>query len=197
MNQPTKNQATFTHMKDGKAEDWQIIASSFGEFAKGLPDRILSHLKMLEGDFGGFPVDRLTHCLQTATLAHRDGKDDEYVVCALLHDIGDTLGTYNHADVAAVLLEPFVSDANHWMVKHHAIFQGYFFFHYLGMNRDMRDQYRDHPHFERTIEFVHKYDSPAFDPDAETLPLSYFEPMVQRVFAQPVRSLYKDAESVM
>ena len=197
MNQPTKNQATFTHMKDGKAEDWQVIASSFGEFAKGLPDRILSHLKMLEGDFGGFPVDRLTHCLQTATLAHRDGKDDEYVVCALLHDIGDTLGTYNHADVAAVLLEPFVSDANHWIVKHHAIFQGYFFFHYLGMNRDMRDQYRDHPHFERTIEFVHKYDSPAFDPDAETLPLSYFEPMVQRVFAQPVRSLYKDAESVM
>jgi len=197
MNQPTKNQATFTHMKDGKAEDWQVIASSFGEFAKGLPDRILSHLKMLEGDFGGFPVDRLTHCLQTATLAHRDGKDDEYVVCALLHDIGDTLGTYNHADVAAVLLEPFVSDANYWMVKHHAIFQGYFFFHYLGMNRDMRDQYRDHPHFERTIEFVHKYDSPAFDPDAETLPLSYFEPMVQRVFAQPVRSLYKDAESVM
>ena len=197
MNQPTKNQATFTHMKDGKAEDWQVIASSFGEFAKGLPDRILSHLKMLEGDFGGFPVDRLTHCLQTATLAHRDGKDDEYVVCALLHDIGDTLGTYNHADVAAVLLEPFVSDASHWMVKNHAIFQGYFFFHYLGMNRDMRDQYRDHPHFERTIEFVHKYDSPAFDPDAETLPLSYFEPMVQRVFAQPVRSLYKDAESVM
>ncbi len=197
MNQPTKNQATFTHMKDGKAEDWQVIASSFGEFAKGLPDRILSHLKMLEGDFGGFPVDRLTHCLQTATLAHRDGKDDEYVVCALLHDIGDTLGTYNHADVAAVLLEPFVSDANRWMVKLHAIFQGYFFFHYLGMNRDMRDQYRDHPHFERTIEFVHKYDSPAFDPDAETLPLSYFEPMVQRVFAQPVRSLYKDAESVM
>ena len=197
MNQPTKNQATFTHMKDGKAEDWQVIASSFGEFAKALPDRILSHLKMLEGDFGGFPVDRLTHCLQTATLAHRDGKDDEYVVCALLHDIGDTLGTYNHADVAAVLLEPFVSDANYWMVKHHAIFQGYFFFHYLGMNRDMRDQYRDHPHFERTIEFVHKYDSPAFDPDAETLPLSYFEPMVQRVFAQPVRSLYKEAESVM
>ena len=197
MNQPTKNQATFTHMKDGKAEDWQVIASSFGEFAKGLPDRILSHLKMLEGDFGGFPVDRLTHCLQTATLAHRDGKDDEYVVCALLNDIGDTLGTYNHADVAAVLLEPFVSDANYWMVKHHAIFQGYFFFHYLGMNRDMRDQYRDHPHFERTIEFVHKYDSPAFDPDAETLPLSYFEPMVQRVFAQPVRSLYKEAESVM
>ncbi|MCL7943561.1 HD domain-containing protein [Marinobacter sp. ATCH36] len=197
MSQRSENQATFTHMKDGKPEDWQIIASSFGEFAKGLPERILAHLKLLEGDFGGFPIDRLTHCLQTATLAHRDGKDDEYVVCALLHDIGDTLGSYNHADVAAVLLEPFVSEANHWMVKHHAIFQGYFFFHYLGMDRDMRDRYQDHPHFERTIEFVHKYDSPAFDPDAETLPLSYFEPMVRQVFARPVRSLYKKAEGVM
>jgi predicted HD phosphohydrolase len=184
-------------MKDGKKEDWQIIAQNFGEFAKGLPDRIMDHLMLLKGDFGGFPVDRLTHCLQTATRAHRDGKDDEYVVCALLHDIGDTLGSYNHADVAAVMLEPFVTEANHWMVKHHAIFQGYYFFHYLGMDRDMRDQYKDHPHFMRTLEFVSKYDSPAFDPDAETLPLSYFEPMVRNVFAQPVRSLYKEAEGVM
>ena len=197
MSHHTEPKASFTHMKDGKPEDWKIIASSFGEFAKGLPERILEHLKLLEGDCGGFPVDRLTHCLQTATLAHRDGKDDEYVVCALLHDIGDTLGSYNHADVAAVLLEPFVSEANHWMVKHHAIFQGYFFFHYLGMDRGMREQYRDHPHFEQTIEFVHKYDSPAFDPEAETLPLSYFEPMVRKVFARPVRSLYKEAEGVM
>lgn len=188
-------QAQFSHMKDGTAEDWQTIAKSFGQFAKGLPDRILEHLKLLEGDFGGFPIDRLSHCLQTATLAYRDGKDEEYVVCALLHDIGDTLGTYNHADVAAVLLEPFVSEANHWMVKHHAIFQGYYFFHYLGMNRNMRDEYRDHPHFKRAIEFVSKYDSPAFDPEGETLPLEFFEPMVRRVFAQPVKSLYKDAEA--
>ncbi|MEA1081144.1 HD domain-containing protein [Marinobacter qingdaonensis] len=193
MNDVTAPKASFTHMKNGTAEDWQTIARSFGDFAKALPDRILDHLMLLEGDFGGFPVDRLTHCLQTATLAHRDGKDDEYVVCALLHDIGDTLGSYNHADVAAVLLEPFVSEANHWMVKHHAIFQGYYFFHYLGMDRHLRDNYKDHPHFMRTIEFVSKYDSPAFDPAAETLPLSYFEPMVRQVFAKPVRSLYKKA----
>ena len=128
MNDMTAPRAQFTHMKDGTGEDWQIIAKSFGDFSKGLSDRIMTHLRLLEGDFGGFKIDRFQHCLQTATLAHRDGKDDEYVVCALLHDIGDTLGTFNHADVAAVLLEPFVSDANHWMVKHHAIFQGYYFF---------------------------------------------------------------------
>ena len=193
MNDMTTAKASFTHMKDGTAEDWQTIARSFGDFAKGLPDRIMEHLRLLEGDFGGFPVDRMTHCLQTATLAHRDGKDDEYVVCALLHDIGDTLGSYNHADVAAVLLEPFVSEANHWMIKHHAIFQGYYFFHYLGMDRNLRNNYKDHPHFMRTIEFVSKYDSPAFDPEGETLPLSYFEPMIRKVFAKPVRSLYMDA----
>lgn len=87
----------------------------------------MKHLTLLDGDFGGFPVDRLTHCLQSATLAHKDGKDEEYVVCCLLHDIGDTLGTYNHADIAASILQPFVSEQNHWMIKHHAIFQGYYF----------------------------------------------------------------------
>lgn len=183
--------AGFTHMEDGTAEDWKIIATAAAGFAKELPDRVMDHLRLLEGDCGGFPVDRLTHCLQTATLAYRDGKDEEYVVCALLHDIGDTLGPYNHADIAASLLEPFVSEENLWMVKHHAIFQGYYFFHHLGLDRDLREQYRDHPGFERTVEFCAKYDGAAFDPEAETLPLSFFEPMLRRVMAKPVRSLYK------
>lgn len=188
--QQSEARAGFAHMEDGTAADWKIIAEAAGEFSRELPDRILEHLKLLEGDCGGFPVDRLTHCLQTATLAHRDGQDEEYVVCALLHDIGDTLGPYNHADIAASLLEPFVSEENHWMVKHHAIFQGYYFFHHLGLDRNLREQYREHPCFERTIEFVTKYDSPAFDAQAETLPLSFFEPMLRRVMARPVRSLY-------
>ncbi|MFP1680377.1 HD domain-containing protein [Alloalcanivorax sp. C16-2] len=183
--------AQFKHMEDGTAEDWRIISQAFGGFARELPDRIIEHLKLLEGDCGGFPVDRLTHCLQTATLAHRDGQDEEYVVCALLHDIGDTLGPYNHADVAASLLEPFVSEENHWMVKHHAIFQGYYFFNHLGLDRDLREQFRDHPCFKRTVEFCAKYDAAAFDPEQETLPLSFFEPMLRRVMASPKRSLYK------
>lgn len=193
MEHVTEAQAQFTHMENGTAEDWKIIADAFGPFARELPDRILTHLKLLEGDCGGFPVDRLTHCLQTATLAYRDGKDEEYVVCALLHDIGDTLGSYNHADVAAVLLEPFVSEENFWMIKHHAIFQGYYFFQYLGMDRNLREQYKTHPNYARTIEFVSKYDAPAFDAEGEVLPLEFFEPMLRRVFAQPRKSLYKEA----
>jgi predicted HD phosphohydrolase len=180
-------------MEAGTKQDWEIILPQYTAHGKALPDRILDHLRLLDGDFGGFPVDRLTHSLQTATLAHRDGRDEEYVVCALLHDIGDTLGTYNHPDVAAAILKPFVSEANHWMVLHHGIFQGYYFFHHIGLDRNLRDQFRDHPHFAQTEEFCARYDGPAFDAEAETLPLEFFEPMLRRVFARPKQSVYKAA----
>ncbi len=182
--------AAFTDIAASSENDWKIILSELVPFAKALPDRVLAHLRLLEGDFGGFPVDRLTHSLQTATRAHRDGRDEEYVVCALLHDLGDTLATYNHADIPAAILKPFVSEANHWMVQHHGVFQGYYFFHHVGMDRDMREAFRGHPCFEQTAEFCARYDGPAFDAKAETLPLECFQPMLRRVFAQPKHSMY-------
>ena len=189
MNAPAR--ATFKHMKDSTYEDWQLIMGEMHHYSAGLADRMLDQLRALEGDCGGFIVDRLTHSLQTATLAYKDGKDEEYVVCALLHDIGDTLGPYNHADIAATYLQPFISEKNHWMVKHHAIFQGYYFFHHLGLDRELYKQYEGHEYFDYTKEFIDKYDAPAFDPDGETYPLSFFEPMVREVFAAPKQSLYK------
>ena len=187
------DRATFTRMDQSTAQDWQKISGEFMPFSRQLPDRILAHLKLLDGDYGGFPIDRYSHCLQTATLAHRDGRDEEYVVCALLHDIGDTLGCYNHPDIAAAILKPFVSEANHLMVQHHGIFQGWNFFHHLGMDRHMRDRFAGHEHYARTEEFIALYDNPAFDPKAETLPIGEFEPMLRRVFAQPKQSIYKAA----
>ena len=189
--------ATFTRMEHSTREDWDIITGEFMKTSKGLPDRVLAHLQLLDGDTGGFAVDRLTHSLQTATLALRDGRDEEYVVCALLHDIGDTLGTYNHPDIAAAILKPFVSEANLWMVEHHGIFQGYNFFHHVGMDRNMRDRFRGHPHFDRTAEFIELYDNPAFDPATETLPLPEFEPMVRRLFAVPRNTVYQAALDTM
>ncbi|MDF1848607.1 MAG: HD domain-containing protein [Parvibaculaceae bacterium] len=183
--------ATFKTMADSSQEEWQLIAASNGEFSKGLPDRVLAHLKLLDGDFGGFAVDRLEHSLQSATLAHRAGKDEEYVVCALLHDIGDTLGTFNHAEIGAAILKPFVSEDNHWMLEHHGIFQGYYFFHHIGLDRDMRDEYRGHQAFEHTAQFCHLFDQNAFDPNYDTMPLDAFEPMVQRVMERPRASIYK------
>src|SRR5262249_15791642 len=159
-------------------------------FLHGLPDRILGHLALLAGDTGGYAVDRLTHCLQTATRAHRDERDEEYVVCALVHDIGDTLASLNHSELAAVVVEPFVSEENHWIVKHHGVFQGYYFFHHLGLDRNMRDRYRDHPHWRACAHFCAAYDQNSFDPHYETLPLDFFEPMVRRVFGAPTRSGY-------
>lgn len=187
------SRASFTRMEDSTAEDWRVIAGEFAGFSKQLSDRVLKHLLLLDGDYGGFPVDRLQHSLQTATRAWRDGRDEEYVVCALLHDIGDTLGSFNHFDIAAAILKPFVSDENLWMVQHHGIFQGYYFFHHIGLDRNLREQFRGHAHFTRTEEFCALYDNPAFDPKAEALPLSEFEPLVRRVFGNVRNSVYKAA----
>ena len=188
-----KPRATFKRMEQSTPQDWACILPEAMAMAKTLPDRVLAHLQLLDGDHGGFPVDRLTHSLQTATLAHQDGRDEEYVVCALLHDIGDTLGSFNHPDIAAAILKPFVSEANLWMVQYHGIFQGYNFFHHIGLDRNMRDMFKDHPHYDRAAEFVERYDNPAFDPAMEALPLSFFEPMLRRLMAVPKNSVYKAA----
>ena len=185
-----RDRATFRAISESTSDDWQLIGGELERFAAKLPDRLIAHLKLLQGDYGGFPVDRLEHCLQTATRAHQAGCNEEYVVCALLHDIGDTLGLHNHADIAAAIVQPFVAEQNHWIVKHHAIFQGYYFFHHLGLDRDLREKFRGHPHFEKTEEFCRRFDEVAFDANFKSMPLAAFEPMLQRVFSTPRRSMY-------
>lgn len=184
---------SFSKMSDSTAEDWQLIMQQQMVFFSKLPDRIMSHLELLDGDYGGFPIDRLQHSLQTAELAAEAAEDNQYVVCALLHDIGDTLGSANHPDVAAAILQPFVSDANHWMIKHHGVFQGYNFFHYLGLDRNLRDQFQESEHYERTRRFVEKYDDPAFDASKPKLSLRLFEDQVREVFSNPINSVYRPA----
>jgi predicted HD phosphohydrolase len=188
-----EHRAQFTDMSHSTADDWAIIMSEQVPFARNGGARVIEHLKLLADDYAGFPVDRLTHCLQTATRAHRDGRAEDYVVMALVHDVGDTLGAYNHPDIAAAILQPFVSDELHWIVQHHGIFQGVNFFHHIGLDRNLREKFRDHPYFKATEEFIEKYDCPAFDPDYDTLPLEFFEPMVMRLFEKPINSIYKKA----
>jgi predicted HD phosphohydrolase len=182
--------ARFTALKDCTASDMAIIFRSAEAFSAGLADRVLAHLRLLNGDFGGFPVDRLEHCLQTATRAERAGMDEEYVVCALLHDIGDTLGPYNHPEIAAAILRPFVSEAHHWMVLHHAVFQGYYYLQHAGLDRNVRDRYRASPHFDLTVDFCERFDQAAFDPGYRSAPLEAFVPMVRRVLSRPRTNTY-------
>ena len=185
--------ASFTDMAQSTSEDWQVIMAHLKPHASTGGKRVLDHMRLLDGDCGGFVVDRLTHSLQTATRAHRDGRDEPYVVMSLLHDIGDTLGAYNHQDVAAAIIKPFVSEELHWIVEHHAIFQGYNFFHLVGLDRNERDRFRGHAHYQATADFIEKYDCPAFDPNYDTAPLEFFEPMVMRQFEKPQDSIYKVA----
>ncbi len=194
MTEHPSDRAQFKAMAEGTQEDWMKIAAASVGFNKDLPNRVLAHLKMLKGDCGGFAVDRFEHSLQSATLAHRDGMDEEYVVCALMHDIGDILASASHAELGATIMRPYVSEANCWMMAHHGIFQGYYFFHHLGLDRDMREQFRGHPNFEYTARFCHRHDQNAFDPAYDTMPLEAFEPMVQRVMARPRNTIYMRPE---
>ena len=185
------DKAKFHTMVESTKEDWAAIGRAGAPFHQAFPDRLLDHLNMLADDSGGFTVTRLEHSLQTATRAHKDGRDEEYVVCALMHDVGDILAPSNHAELGAMIMKPYISEQNYWMMEKHGIFQGYYFFQHLGLDRDMRDQYRGHEWFEYTAQFCHLYDQNSFDPAYQSMPLSAFEPMIRRVVAQPKRSIYR------
>ena len=75
MNGESNDRAKYHAMVDASAEDWQIIVKHAAPFQKDLPNRIVTHLNLLKGDCGGYPVDRLEHSLQTATRAHQAGDD--------------------------------------------------------------------------------------------------------------------------
>jgi predicted HD phosphohydrolase len=177
----TPLRAQFTSFEESTAEDWAIITPQLAITQSLVAERVIGLMRDLKFDHGGFPIDRLEHSLQTATRAERDGRDDEYVLCALLHDIGDTLSPYSHPDIAAGILKPFVSEANHFMVKNHGVFQGYYFWHYIGGDKDAREQFRDSEFFEHTEEFCAKYDQKAFDADYVSNPLEHYEPLIRQL----------------
>jgi len=180
--------AKFTSFEESTAEDWAAIVPQLNVTQGLVADRVIGLLRDLETDHGGFPVNRLEHSLQTATRAEKDNRDDEYVFCALIHDIGDTLSPYNHPDIAAGIVKPFVSEANYFLVKNHGVFQGYYFWDYLGMDGNARDQFRDSPHFDYTEEFCRLYDQTAFDATYTSNPLEHYEPLI-RQFLTPQQAL--------
>jgi predicted HD phosphohydrolase len=186
MNEPHESRAEraeFRSFQESTKDDWSLIMRHIGATQNRVADNALHLLRTLSSDHGGFPVTRLEHSLQTATRAEEDGRDEEYVMCALLHDIGDTLAPFNHPYIASTMVKPIVSEANHFMVAQHGIFQGYYFWHHIGLDRNARDAFRGSPYYEYTEEFCAKYDSPAFDPDYVRAPIEHFEPMLRRLFA--------------
>jgi len=177
-------QVSFTRLGDATTDDMAIMHSLMAEEHAGLAERILANLELFKGSHLGPKVDRYEHSLQTATRAHRDGADEETVVVALLHDMGDLLASDNHGAVASEILRPFVSDENYFVVRHHPLFQGYFYYDKVGRDRNARERFRGHAAFQATADFCEKWDCPAFDPEYDSMPIAAFEPMVQRLFAR-------------
>ncbi|NND00254.1 MAG: HD domain-containing protein [Gammaproteobacteria bacterium] len=175
----------FISMADGTAAEYAHLDQLENQYKAELPDRIMKALSQLQHSMAGYRVSRLEHVLQSATRAFLAGESEQFVVAALLHDIGDELATYSHSEMAAAILRPFVSQEIYWVVKHHGIFQMYYYAHHSGGDRNARDRYKDHPFYPAAVKFCHDYDQNCFDPDYPAKPLEFFRPMLERVFASP------------
>jgi predicted HD phosphohydrolase len=175
----------FTRMEDGTREEYEFLDHMEDEYKAALPDRILESLRKLEHSLSGYRISRLEHSLQGATRAHRAGESEEMVVAILLHDIGDELATYSHSEMAAAILRPFVSDKIYWIVKHHGVFQMYYYAHHCGGDRNAREMFKDNPWYQDAIDFCHNYDQNCFDPDYDSEPLEFFDPILRRVLSHP------------
>ncbi|WP_438976321.1 HD domain-containing protein [Roseicyclus sp.] len=176
---------SFTAMKDGTREEYALLAQLEKPFLALTADRVLDELRRAdEVTLEGYKISRLTHGLQSATRAMRDGADIDWVVGALLHDIGDGLAPQNHDRMSAEVIRPFVRWDVAWVVEHHGIFQMLYYAHHYGWDRDARERFRDHPCFDSCAEFCERWDQSSFDPDYPTEPLSRFEPMLREVFGR-------------
>ncbi|MDG1129317.1 MAG: HD domain-containing protein [Paracoccaceae bacterium] len=176
---------SFTAMKDGTREEYALLARLEKPFRALTADRVLDELRRAdEVTLEGYKISRLTHGLQSATRAMRDGADIDWVVGALLHDIGDGLAPQNHDRMSAEVIRPFVRWDVAWVVEHHGIFQMLYYAHHYGWDRDARERFRDHPCFDSCAEFCERWDQSSFDPDYPTEPLSRFEPMLREVFGR-------------
>ena len=175
----------FTRMEDGTREEYEYLDSLEADYIAGLPERIMEALRKLENSLSGYRINRLEHSLQGATRAQRAGESDEMIIAVLLHDIGDDLAPCSHSEMAAAILRPFVSEKLYWVVKHHGIFQMYYYAHHCGGDRNAREMFKDHAWYQDAIDFCHNYDQNCFDPDYATEPLEFFAPVLRRVLANP------------
>lgn len=180
---------SFTQMKEGTKEDYELLQRLEDEYCEGLPDRLLASLRALEHSLAGYKVSRLEHSLQSATRAHDAGEEEEVVVAALLHDIGDELAPHSHSELAAAVLRPYVSEKTYWIVKYHGMFQMYYYAHHVGGDRNARDRFKGHPWFDDAVKFCEEYDQNCFDPAFQSKPLEFFEPMLRAVFSRPPHEL--------
>lgn len=175
----------FTQMKDGTREEYLLLRDLETTHHALTPDRILRELALsAEETLAGYRITRLEHALQTATRALRDGADTDWIVSALLHDIGDGLAPQNHDRFAAEILRPFIREECTWVVEHHGAFQMVYYAHHYGWDPEERQKFRDSPSYQSCVDFCERWDQASFDDAYSSEPLSRFEAMVREVFAR-------------
>lgn len=181
----TDKTVSFTQMKDGTEDDYLLLLELEKPHIAMTADRLLRELKsQAEETLAGYKVTRLEHALQSATRALREGADEDWIVGALLHDIGDGLAPQNHDRFAAEILRPYLREEVTWVVEHHASFQMYYYAHFYGWNQLEREKYKDSPYYRSCVDFCERWDQSSFDPAYPSEPLEVFAPFVRRVFAR-------------
>ena len=171
-------------MKDGTKEEYLFLNNHEQKYIKGTADRMLKFMNQLNNTLEGYQITRLEHSLQTATRALNDEAEDEMIVGALLHDIGDELAPLNHSEYAASIIKPYVSEKTHWIIKKHGEFQMYYYAHHLDGNRNQRDKYKEHKYYQATVDFCENWDQKSFDPNFKSLTLKDFESYVKKIFSR-------------
>jgi len=181
---PVVEKVKFKQMKEGSKEDYLLLYKLEKKFIEGTADRVLKTMQGLTSSLAGYQINRLEHSLQSATRALKENASDEMIVAALLHDIGDELAPNNHAEFAAAILKPYVSEKTAWIVEKHGIFQMYYYAHHLGFNKNERDKCEGHKYYPATAEFCENWDQISFDPNYKSLLLKEFEPYVKKIFSR-------------
>lgn len=174
----------FTQMIDSTKAEYEMLHGLERQYIAALPDRVMAGLRALDDGLGGYQISRYRHSLQSATRAEADGADIDWIVGALVHDIGDALAPENHSQLAAAIIRPYVRAEVTWVVNMHGIFQQHYYGHHLGLDPDAREAYRGHEWFDSCERFCLRWDQAAFDPEYPTKPLEHFEPMLREVFSR-------------
>ncbi|PID65565.1 MAG: peptidase [Gammaproteobacteria bacterium] len=177
----------FIQMKDGTKAEYEFLEELESDYASKVGERLMDMLADLENTLSGYRVSRLEHSLQSATRAYYDGADIDWIVTALLHDIGDVYAPYNHDEYAATVLAPYVREQCSWTVLVHGAFQMKYYAHHVGGDPNKRRHFADSPYFDDCDYFCEHWDQTSFDPDYPSKSLAFFRPMVLEVFRRKAK----------
>lgn len=164
---PDKARVVFKSSITGQAIERASISQLEQLLAEEYPDEALDQLPRAGDEIDRFTVfrsllvplaavsqgrkhhpegDALYHSLQVFELARDElPYDEEFLLAALLHDVGKTIDPQEHVQAGLEALKGFITERTHWLIEHHMeahkLFNGS-----IGARSQRR--LREHPDFE-------------------------------------------------